>query len=105
MKWYHLLAALGAGFCLGNAVPHFVAGVSGQMFPSPFATPPGVGLSSPLVNALWGLVNIFLGGVLLRVGKISLSRPITLLAGFIGLTIVAFMTSILFGNAMGNPSL
>lgn len=50
MKWYHLVAAVAAGFFLGNAVPHFVAGVMGQSFPSPFANPPGQGLSSPLVN-------------------------------------------------------
>lgn len=104
MKWYHYLAAAGAGFFLGNAVPHFVAGVTGQAFPSPFANPPGAGLSSPLVNALWGLLNILLGYVLLRVGKVQFSRTGSMIATFLGLAFVAVLTSILFGNALGNPS-
>ena len=36
IKWYHYLAAFFAGFFLANAVPHFVHGVSGDPFPSPF---------------------------------------------------------------------
>jgi hypothetical protein len=105
MKWYHYLAAGAAGFFLGNAVPHFVAGVTGQMFPSPFADPPGVGLSSPLVNTVWGLVNIFVGYVLLRVGKVEASNRGSMIAAFLGLAAVAILVSILFGSAMGNPSL
>ncbi|MEJ0047449.1 MAG: hypothetical protein WDN04_16055 [Rhodospirillales bacterium] len=37
-----------------NAIPHLCAGLRGEPFPSPFATPRGVGNSSPLVNFLWG---------------------------------------------------
>jgi hypothetical protein len=33
-------------FFLTNAVPHFVSGVMGYPFQSPFANPPGEGLSS-----------------------------------------------------------
>ena len=105
MKWYQYLAAVAAGFALGNAVPHFVAGVMGQTFPSPFADPPGEGLSSPLINTIWGLVNILLGFVLLRVGKVQPSNRGSMIAAFIGLAAVAILVSILFGNAMGNPSL
>lgn len=105
MKWYHYLAAFAAGFFLGNAVPHFVAGVMGQAFPSPFADPPGVGLSSPLVNTIWGLVNIFAGYILLRVGRVEPSNKGSMIATFLGLATVAILVSILFGNAMGNPSL
>ncbi len=47
MSWYHYLACFFAGAFLANAVPHFVQGISGERFPSPFATPPGKGLSSP----------------------------------------------------------
>lgn len=104
MRWYHYLAAVGAGFFLGNAVPHFVAGSMGEMFPSPFADPPGVGLSSPLTNVLWGLVNTVFGYVLWRVGKVSPSSHASMIAAFLGLAVVATMTSILFGNAAGNPS-
>ena len=53
------------GVLLANFVPHFVSGVCGRSFPSPFASPPFRGLSSPAVNVLWGLVNLALGYALL----------------------------------------
>jgi hypothetical protein len=57
MFWLHVACFFGGAF-LANFVPHFVAGVSGRPFPSPFATPPFRGRSSPAVNVLWGLVNL-----------------------------------------------
>lgn len=65
-----------AGAFLANAVPHFVAGSMGHRFQTPFANPPGRGLSSPTINVLWGFFN-FVVGVLLgwRVGSVSLDAP------------------------------
>lgn len=37
------LAYFAAGLWLTNGIPHFVNGVSGVKFQSPFASPPGVG--------------------------------------------------------------
>ena len=54
MRWYFYVAYFFGGAFLVNAVPHFVNGVSGRSFPTPFASPPGKGLSSPMVNVLWG---------------------------------------------------
>ena len=51
MAWYVYVAHVLGGAFLANAVPHFVNGISGRPFPSPFAAPPGKGESSPLVNA------------------------------------------------------
>ena len=67
MPWYSYLAAFFAGAFLANAVPHFVHGISGDPFPSPFAKPPGKGLSSPTVNVLWALFNLIAGTLLFRV--------------------------------------
>jgi hypothetical protein len=53
MPWYDYLACFFSGMFLANLVPHFVHGVSGDPFPTPFAHPPGRGLSSPTVNVLW----------------------------------------------------
>ena len=50
---------------LANGVPHFVQGISGHRFPSPFASPPGVGESSPVVNVLWGFGNLAMGFAIL----------------------------------------
>ncbi|RLA47027.1 MAG: hypothetical protein DRR42_17875 [Gammaproteobacteria bacterium] len=54
-----------AAFFLVNGIPHFVQGVSGSPFQSPFARPPGVGESSAIVNVLWGFTNFVIGYVLL----------------------------------------
>ncbi len=43
MLWYVYVAHIFAGAFLINAVPHLVNGLSGRSFPSPFASPPGVG--------------------------------------------------------------
>lgn len=53
------------GVFLANAVPHVVAGMRGEAFQTPFAKPRGVGLSSSLVNVLWGWFNLIVGYVLI----------------------------------------
>jgi hypothetical protein len=52
MKWYNYLSYFFGGAFLANAIPHFVMGVTGHSSQSPFATPPGEGLSGAVVNAL-----------------------------------------------------
>lgn len=60
------LARAAAGALLVNAVPHGVAGLVGRPFPSPFADPPGVGLSGRVANLVWSAANAALGVSLLR---------------------------------------
>jgi hypothetical protein len=55
VDWLHDIAYLFGGAFLANAVPHFVSGMMGRPFQSPFAKPPGKGLSSSTVNVLWDL--------------------------------------------------
>ena len=50
-----------AGLLVCNAIPHLAAGLRGEAFPTPFGRPSGVGLSPPLVNVLWGWINLFIG--------------------------------------------
>ena len=54
-----------SGALLCNAIPHLASGLRGDPFPSPFATPRGVGNSSPVVNLLWGSANLFAGVALM----------------------------------------
>jgi hypothetical protein len=61
MKRTHYAGAFFAGMLLSNAVPHFIHGISGDPFPTPFADPPGKGLSSPTVNIGWAFANIVAG--------------------------------------------
>jgi hypothetical protein len=61
----HLIEWFFGGAFLANAVPHIVNGISGRAFQSPFAKPPGEGLSSSVVNVLWGFLNLVVAYVLL----------------------------------------
>jgi hypothetical protein len=65
LPWYIYLLQFVAGLFLANGVPHFVQGISGHWFQTPFASPPGVGESSPVVNVLWGFLNLAVGFALL----------------------------------------
>jgi hypothetical protein len=69
MHWYDYLAHFVAGAFLANGVPHFVQGICGNKFQTPFATPRGVGESSALVNVIWGWFNFIVGGALLRISS------------------------------------
>ena len=100
MKWYHYVACILAGMFLANMVPHYVNGISGDSFPTPFANPPGKGLSSPPVNVLWAMVNLIIGYILLRVGKVSSSNKWSLLTFFIGVVCMSIMLSISFVDKM-----
>jgi len=96
MPWYDYLAAFFAGMFLANVVPHFVHGVSGDPFPTPFARPPGRGLSSPTVNVLWALLNLVIGYVLLRAGHVSRANHASLGVFFAGVVLLSIQLSISF---------
>ena len=96
MKWYHYVAAFFAGFFLANVIPHFIHGISGDPFPTPFADPPGKGLSSPTVNVAWALFNVLVGYVLLQVGQVHSGNIPSLIVFFIGAAAISIMLSINF---------
>ena len=93
MAWTHYIAAFFAGAFLTNMVPHFVNGLSGNKFPTPFAKPPGRGLSSPLVNVLWALVNLVVGYVLFSVADISNENIAGVLVLFAGIVFMSLVLS------------
>src|SRR5438094_8788111 len=87
MRWYHYVSYFFGGAFLVNFVPHFINGVTGHRFPTPFASPPGQGESPALIKAPWGLLNLAIADLLLpRVGQFSSRRtpqPLTAAAGAI----------------------
>jgi len=105
MRWYFFVAYFFGGAFLVNAIPHFVQGVSGRSFPSPFASPPGKGQSSPTVNVLWGTANAVAGYFLVNhVGAFHVrSIPDALVTGAGGL-LMAIMLSRAFGLLYAKPS-
>lgn len=100
MRWYHYIAWFFGGAFLTNFVPHFTNGVSGRMFPSPFAHPPGpVGVSPPVVNVLWGLFNLLVGYLLVcRVGKFEWRSTRCAVVLFAGILVMALNLARVFGR-------
>jgi hypothetical protein len=98
MNWYNFIACFFAGVFLANVVPHFVHGISGDPFPSPFAHPPGKGLSSPTVNVVWALFNLVVGYILLRVGKVSSEDIRALVVFFAGIAAISINLSVHFAK-------
>ena len=98
MNWYEYVACFFAGMFLANVVPHFVHGISGDRFPTPFAHPPGKGLSSPTVNVVWALANLVVGYLLFRVGKVSGGNDLALGAFFLGVAAISTMMSVRFAK-------
>ena len=101
MNWYDYIACFFAGMFLANAVPHFVHGISGDRFPTPFARPPGRGLSSPTVNVVWALLNLLAGYILFRIEKVWSGDYIVLVVFFAG--VVAISTWLSFHFTKKNP--
>src|SRR5271165_4402328 len=98
MHWYEYIAGFFAGSFLTNVVPHFVHGISGDRFPTPFAHPPGQGLSSPLVNVLWALLNLIIGYILFRAGVVSSGDNLSLVIFFAGIAAISIPASVRFAK-------
>lgn len=102
MPWLHYVSFFFGGAVLTNAVPHFVNGVMGRPFQSPFARPPGQGLSSSSVNMLWGFINLAVGYVLIcRVGNFDLRATDDVVAAGLGVLLLGLMTAKMFGQFNG----
>jgi hypothetical protein len=98
VNWYHYVACFFAGVFLANVVPHFVQGICGNRFPTPFAKPPGKGLSSPVVNVVWALVNLVVGTILFRVGRVAGWDTAAVVVFFVGFAVLSIMCSVNFAK-------
>ena len=76
MPWYYYVLHFVGGVFLAKGLPHFVQGICGNRFQTPFASPPGVGESSAAVNVVWGWLNLLIGGLLLRLVFPPLLTPL-----------------------------
>ncbi len=105
MQWIDYVSYFFGGVFLTNAIPHFVSGVMGSPFQSPFAKPPSQGLSSSTVNVLWGAFNLLVGYLLvLRVGAFDLRSTGHVLAAGLGALGMALMSARAFGRFHGGNS-
>jgi hypothetical protein len=102
MSWVDGIAWFFGGAFLANTIPHLVNGVSGRPFQSPFAKPPGVGLSSSLVNVVWALVNLVIAWLLLaKVGSFDIRDLVSILPAGIGFGLMSVALAYGFGRYHG----
>ncbi len=105
MDWLHDASYLFGGAFLANAVPHFVSGMMGRPFQSPFAKPPGEGLSSSTVNVLWGIANFAVAYLLIaRVGSFNLHATDHVIAFGAGVLVMGVIAARAFGRFHGGNS-
>ena len=101
-RWYYSVAYFFGGVFLANTIPHLVNGMSGSPFQSPFATPPGKGLSSATVNVLWGMFNLAVAYALVaRVGRFDLRQTWHVVALGLGALLIALQLAQHFGAFHG----
>lgn len=96
-KWYHYVLAFFAGFFAVNFLPHYLMGIIGKPFPTPFATPPGRGLSSPVLNVSWGLVNFLISFAIFYFARLNERKKWIWVAFFIGGVLMSYNLASYFG--------
>ncbi len=102
MHWYQYLAYFFGGAFLANTLPHLGNGISGHAFQSPFASPPGKGLSSSTVNVLWGFLNLAVAYLLIcRIGCFDLHITLHVLVAGAGFLALSLMLARSFGRFHG----
>ena len=102
MNWLWLVSYFFGGAFAANAVPHFVSGTMGRSFQSPFAKPPGKGLSSAMVNVVWGFFNAVVAYLLIaHVGAFHLRTTSHMLAFGLGALLISISHAHHFGQFHG----
>jgi hypothetical protein len=100
-----ILAYFFGGLFLANAVPHLVSGMMGRAFQSPFATPPGKGLSSSTTNVFWGFFNIVVGYLLVcQVGDFQLRNAADIVPLGLGALLISLFSARHFGRFNGGDA-
>lgn len=101
MRWHRVAYFFGGAF-LANALPHLGNGISGHASRGPFASPPGVGLSSSTVNVPWAFFKLAVGYLLVcRVGSFNLRKTQHVLVLGAGILIMSLMLAHAFGRFHG----
>jgi len=105
MNWLALLSYFFGGIFAVNAIPHAVSGLTGRAFQSPFATPPGKGLSSSTVNVLWAFFNAGVAYLLiLHVGVFQVRAISHVLAFGSGGLLIGLFSAHHFGQFHGGSA-
>ena len=98
------IASFFAGVLLCNCIPHLACGLRGETFPTPFANPRGKGPSAPIVNFLWGALNLILGVCLLSRYPVTVGFEPGFLALVLGALAIGIYLSLHFGKVRRDRS-
>jgi hypothetical protein len=102
MLWLAFVALFFGGAFLANAVPHIVNGISGRAFQTPFAKPPGRGVSPASINVLWGFINLFIAWLLLiRMANFEIHNWVHVSMVLVGALIMSMNLARHFGKFHG----
>jgi hypothetical protein len=103
MSWYAYLAYFFAGGFLANGIPHFIHGISGKKFRTPFSKPMTTGESSPVVNVIWGMVNFLIGYALVfGIGRFQFGFSLDASMLVLGGIFMSVMLAIILGRMRGH---
>lgn len=76
MPWIAYIVHFIAALFMTNGLPHFVSGVCGRSFRTPFARMSASRVSSPEVNVVWGWANFVVAFLLFaNVGPLYIGTP------------------------------
>jgi hypothetical protein len=105
MNYWPQVSYFFGGAFLTNAIPHLVSGLMGRPFQSPFAKPPGQGLSSSTVNVLWGWFNVVVGYFLVfHVGTFDVHSVADVASFGVGGFLISVLSARHFGEFHGGNS-
>jgi hypothetical protein len=102
MNWLHDISWFFGGAFLANTIPHLVSGLMGRPFQTPFANPPGQGLSSSTLNVVWGFINLVIGYLLIvHVGSFARHVAEPVVAAGLGALVLSVLMAKRFGQFNG----
>jgi hypothetical protein len=94
LPWIAYIAHFIAAAFLTNGIPHFVNGVSGRRFRTPFAMP-----SSPTANVVWGWANFLIAFLLFaNVGPLYIGTPGDTIFVAAGMLLTGILLARIFGG-------
>jgi hypothetical protein len=102
MNWQHEIAYFFGGVFLANALPHYISGLMGRAFQSPFAKPSGEGYSTSTTNVLWGFLNLIAAyWLLVRIGDFDIHNLAHAGAAALGMLLISLFAGRHFGKFNG----
>jgi hypothetical protein len=96
LPWIAYVVHFIAAAFLTNGIPHFVNGVSGRSFRTPFGRANG---SSPEVNVVWGWVNFLIAFLLFaNIGPLYIGTPGDTIFVAAGMLVTGIILSRIFAS-------